>query len=80
MCKRNIDGHLRTVGLTDVTSEGDLILARIGIFEYDDVLPNIVVNRKLTEELVNRKLTEELEKTVKVDKRKIWQNCSSGVR
>jgi hypothetical protein len=36
MCKRNIDGHLSTVGLTDVTSEADLILARIGIFEYDD--------------------------------------------
>ena len=36
MCKRNIDGHLRTVGLPDVTSEAALILARIGIFKYDD--------------------------------------------
>ena len=36
MCKRKIDGHLRTVGLPDVTSEADLILVRIGIFEYDN--------------------------------------------
>ena len=36
MCKRNIDGHLRTVSLTDVTSEEELILARIDIFESDD--------------------------------------------
>ena len=36
MCKRNIDGHLRTVGLPDAISEADLLLPRIGIFEYED--------------------------------------------
>ena len=35
-CKRDVSKHLHTTSVTDISSEYDLILARAGVFEYDE--------------------------------------------
>lgn len=36
LCTRDVSRHLQTTSITDISKEYDLILARAGVFEYDD--------------------------------------------
>ena len=36
LCQRDVSKHLRTINVTDIGTEYDLILTRAGLFEYDE--------------------------------------------
>ena len=36
LCQKDVSKHLHTISVTDISTEYDLILARAGVFEYDE--------------------------------------------
>ena len=38
LCKKDVSKHLHTISVADISTEQDLILARAGVFEYDEEL------------------------------------------
>ena len=36
LCQKDVSKHLHTTSVTDISTEYDLILARAGVFEYDE--------------------------------------------